>query len=153
MRLRVQLVVLLLVLSPAGCRLRQHSSAPTAPPALAGDPRHPAAAQGWVDVRLFFGMGPADHPEQGVSEAKWRAFLDEEVTPRFPDGLSVADVYGQWQGRDQRRVERLRSKMLMILCIDSQENRAKMDAIRSAWKQRTGDQSVLRVIEPADVSF
>jgi hypothetical protein len=75
------------------------------------------------------------------------------VTPRFPSGLSVLDVYGQWQGKDQRQVERLRSKMLVILCADSAENRAKIDAIRAAWKQKTGDQSVLRVTEPADVSF
>ena len=33
------------------------------------------------------------------------------------------------------------------------ENRARIDAIRAAWKQMTGDQSVLRVTEPADVSF
>jgi hypothetical protein len=36
---------------------------------------------------------------------------------------------------------------------DTAENRAKVDAIRSAWKQRTGDESVLMVTAPADVSF
>ena len=30
---------------------------------------------------------------------------------------------------------------------------AKIAAIRTAWKQKTGDQSVLQVTEPADVSF
>jgi hypothetical protein len=43
--------------------------------------------------------------------------------------------------------------MLMIDYPDTQENRDKIDAIRTAWKQKTGDQSVLRVTEPADVSF
>jgi non-canonical (house-cleaning) NTP pyrophosphatase len=43
--------------------------------------------------------------------------------------------------------------MLIILYADSTENRAKIDAIRAAWKMKTGDQSVLRVTEPADVSF
>jgi hypothetical protein len=95
----------------------------------------------------------ADHPEQGISEARWREFLDREVTTRFPDGLSVADVYGQWQGKAQPAPERLRSKVLIIDYPDTQENRDKIDAIRAAWKKLTGDQSVLRVTQPADVSF
>ena len=124
-----------------------------AAPVLAGDAAHPGQTQGWVETKLFFGLGPADHPEQGISESEWRAFLDTSVTPRFPDGLSVVDLYGQWQGKQETAPERLHSKMLLILYQDSAENRAKIDAIRAAWKQKTGDQSVLRVTEPAEVSF
>jgi hypothetical protein len=131
---------------------------PISPPAatastLQGDTAHPGQTKGWVDTKLYFGLGPVEHPEKGVSEADWRGFLDREVTPRFPDGLSVVDVYGQWQGKNQTTPERLRSKMLIIDYPDTAENRAKVEAIRSAWKQKTGDQSVLRVTEPADVSF
>ena len=122
-------------------------------PTLQGDWMHPGTTRGWVDTRLYFGLGPIGHPEQGVSEADWRAFLDREVTSRFPTGLSVVDVYGQWQGRDQTAPERLRTKMLMIDYPDTAENRAKVDAIRAAWKGKTGDQSVMRVTEPVDVSF
>jgi hypothetical protein len=106
-----------------------------------------------VDTKLYFGLGPADHPEQGISEAKWLEFLDREVTPRFPDGLSVLDVYGQWLSKGWTVPERLRSKMLVIYYLDSAENRTKIDGIRAAWKKMTGDQSVLRVTEPAEVSF
>jgi hypothetical protein len=120
---------------------------------LAGDPAHPGRTQGWVDTRLYFGLGPAGHPEQGVSEAAWRNFLDKEVTPRFPAGLSVLDVYGQWESKGSPTPERLRSKLLVIDYLDNEENRGKIAAIRAAWKQRTGDQSVLMVSEPADVSF
>jgi hypothetical protein len=153
MRLRVGLFTLLFALLPIGCTLHQGVIATPTAPTLAGDTQHPGQAQNWVDTRLYFGMGPADHPEQGISETEWRAFLDREVTSRFPAGLSVLDVYGQWQGKEQKQVERLRSKMLIILYADSAENRAKIDSIRAAWKKKTGDQSVLRVTEPADVSF
>jgi uncharacterized protein DUF3574 len=122
-------------------------------PVLEGDPAHPGATKGWVDTRLYFGLGPADQADKGVSEAEWSNFLDREVTPRFPNGLSVVDVYGQWQRKDRSNPERLRSKCLIIDYPDTAENRAKVEAIRTAWKQRTGDQSVLRVTEPADVSF
>jgi hypothetical protein len=128
-------------------------AAAIAPAMLAGDPAHPAQTLGWVDTKLYFGLGPFGQVEQGISETRWIQFLDKEVTPRFPDGLSVVDLYGQWQGKNQIAPERLRTKMIILLYPDSQENRAKIEAIRSAWKQLTGDQSVLRVTEPADVSF
>ena len=158
MRARVRLagrwlpVAIAVVLS--GC---VHARSPLTTPATAatlqGDASHPGQASGWVRTELYFGLGPADHPEQGVSEQKWREFLDREVTPRFPSGLSVVDVYGQWLSKGKAEPERLRSKMLIILYADSAENRSKVEAIRVAWKQMTGDESVLRVTEPADVSF
>jgi hypothetical protein len=124
-----------------------------ASPTLKGDAAHPAHAQRWVDTRLYFGLGPADAPDKGVSEAAWRDFLDTEVTPRFPSGLSVIDVYGQWQGKGEIAPERIRSKLLVIDYPATPANAAKIETIRAAWKQKTGDQSVMKVTEPADVSF
>ncbi len=120
---------------------------------LKGDAAHPARTHGWLDTKLYFGLGPADDANQGVSEAKWRSFLDKEVTSRFPAGLSVMDVYGQWLSKKTGSVERIRSKMLVIEYPATKENALRIEAIRAAWKQMTGDQSVLRVTEPADVSF
>jgi hypothetical protein len=137
----------------AGCAHPGQTGGVASAPTLRGDVAHPGQTAGWADTKLYFGLGPADHPEQGVSESQWREFLDKEVTPRFPDGLSVLDVYGQWQGKNESAPERLRSKLLVIDYLDNAENRGKIDAIRSAWKQRTGDQSVLKVTEPAGVSF
>jgi hypothetical protein len=155
MRVGVTLLVPCLAAVMAAC---SHPAAAPSPhgalaPTLTGDAAHPGSTSGWVDTRLYFGLGPADHLEMGISESRWREFLDREVTPRFPHGLSVADVYGQWQGKNQSAPERLRSKVLIIDYPDTQENRDKVDAIRAAWKSSTGDQSVLRVTEPADVSF
>ena len=125
----------------------------TVSPTLHGDTAHPAKTQSWVDTQLYFGLGPADAPEKGVSEASWRDFLDKEVTSRFPAGLSVLDVYGQWQGKNQKTPERIRSKLLIIDYPKTPENAARIEAIRAAWKMKTGDQSVLKVTQPADVSF
>lgn len=140
-------------IAPIACIHRAAPAAGGVAPTLTGDTAHPGRTKGWVDTRLYFGLGPADHPETGVSETEWREFLDKEVTPRFPGGLSVLDVYGQWQSKGAATPERLRSKLLVIDYQDSPENRAKIDAIRAAWKQKTGDQSVMRVTESADVSF
>jgi hypothetical protein len=148
MKIAYRLCALLLVLQLTACAT---TSPATATPQ--GDAAHPEQTQGWVDTRLYFGLGPADQPQEGISESKWRNFLDKEVTPRFPDGLTVIDVYGQWQGKQETAPERLHSKLLVIDYPDTQANRDKIEAIRAAWKQRTGDQSVLRVTQPADVSF
>lgn len=129
------------------------SATSSASATLHGDPAHPAHGVRWLDTRLYFGLGPADDPAKGVSEAQWRAFLDKEVTPRFPSGLSVMDIYGQWLSKQSSQVERIRSKMLVIDYPATKQNAAKVEQIRAAWKQMTGDQSVLRVTTPADVSF
>ncbi len=118
-----------------------------------GDPAHPTRTRGWVDTRMYFGLGPADRPSRGIDEVAWRGFLDREVTPRFPAGLSVVAAYGQWQGPREAAPERLRSRVLIIDYPDTAENRARIEAIRLAWRRLTGDLSVLRVTQPAEVSF
>jgi|SRR5271170_3922138 len=147
------MVALALSLSYHSLSSQSVAAQTTATPTLHGDTTHPAKTQGWVDTQLYFGLGPADAPEKGVSEAAWREFLDKEVTPRFPSGLSVMDVYGQWQGKNETAPERIRSKMLIIDYPGTTENDRRIEAIRAAWKQKTGDQSVMKVTQHADVSF
>src|ERR1051325_3586741 len=48
-------------------------------------------------AELFFGRNIGD--SFGVDDAAWQDFLAREVTPRFPDGLSVFDVYRQYRGQ------------------------------------------------------
>lgn len=120
---------------------------------LQGDAAHPAQAHNWIRTELYFGTGPADDAHQGIDEANWRAFLDREITPRFASGLSVFDIYGQWQDKGAAAPERLRSKVVVLLHESSTDNDARIEQIRSAWKKLTGDLSVLRVSQPAEVSF
>jgi len=142
-----------LLLSACAATAPPHSTSST----LAGDASHPDAAKNWVRTELYFGVGvisdTGEEANAAANEKRWRDFLDREVTPRFPDGLSVFDVYGQWRTQGQNRVERLHSKVIMLLHADAPKQRADLDAIRAAWKKETGDLSVLRVTQPADVSF
>ncbi|HEY1791426.1 MAG TPA: DUF3574 domain-containing protein [Opitutaceae bacterium] len=119
---------------------------------LAGDAAHPGAAH-WLRNELYFGLAPADTSEPSLWEMRWREFLDREVTPRFPDGLTVIDAFGQWKGKAEKETSRQWSKVVIILCEDTRENHDKVDAIRQAYKKRTGDQSVLLVTERVEVSF
>lgn len=132
------------------------ASAPTA--ALQDDVARPATASGWVRSELYFGVGEesgAGTREQAgtISDAQWRAFLDKEVTPRFPDGLTVFDAYGQWLFRGDAEPNRLRTKVLVVLHEDTPQRRADIEAIRLAWKTATRHQSVLWSRQAVDVSF
>ena len=155
---RLLLPAMLLTSRPFPLRAQTHAAQGAPPATLKGDTAHPAGTHDWLETRLFFGLGPIGAAHTGVGEVAWRRFVDTEVTPRFPDGLSVIDVDGQWLGkleraRHQQAPTRIRSKMLLIAYPSTLENAARIDAIRAAWKARTGDQSVLKVTQPADVSF
>jgi hypothetical protein len=141
----------LVALSPT-CRLAGADSPGQATAALKGDAARPEAAR-WVRSELFFGAGPVDVQDGGVAEIRWRGFLDKEVTPRFPDGLTVFDAFGQWRDKGASAPSRLWTKVLVILHEDTPANRAAIDAIRLAWKASTHDKSVLLVSEPVDISF
>lgn len=153
------LLVVAFVVAPslAGCvgHGGAHPDRPAVAPALHGDAARPAAASGWVRSELYFGIGRdggGDDPTR-IDAARWRAFLDGEVTPRFPDGLTVFDAHGQWRFDGSDTPERQRSKVLVILHEDTPRRRADIEAIRLAWKQATGHQSVLWSRHAVDVSF
>lgn len=138
------------VLAP-GCATRPGERA--APGGVAGAPAK--ASAGWVRTELYFSLG--EWMETALSteaESRWAEFLDREVTPRFPDGLSVIDVYGQWRSaKPGAPILRERSRLLVIVHPASPDVVEKIEAVRRAWKQANGEESVLRVSVPAEVSF
>ena len=108
------------------------------------------APEKWVRTELYFGLAPYEAEGLGLSAAEgtWRAFLDEEVTPRFPDGFTVLDGYGQWREGAGGAIARLRSRVLVIVHPDTAAKRAEIDALREAYRARTDAKSVLAVETP-----
>lgn len=130
--------VLLLALGLAGCATR-----PAGPPCPAGEERMRSA-------QLFFGRDVAGRPS--VSEADFRKFVDEELTPRFPDGLTVLDAAGQWRGA-QNRMIREASKVVLIVLPPNRGVADRIEAVRGAYKARFHQDSVLLITQAACVSF
>ncbi len=89
----------------------------------------------------------------GVSEAAWQRFVAREITPRFPDGLTVTDTLGQWRDRDSGRVVREPSKRVEIVLPGNADDAARLDAIVSAYKRQFGQRSVGLIVQSACVSF
>jgi hypothetical protein len=110
----------------------------------------PATASAMTRLELLFGMGRKQGGE--VSEGEWRTFLDEEVTPRFPEGLTVLAASGQWRGK-AGDVTKEPSRMLLIWYVPGPDSEAKIGAIRAAYKARFEQDSVLRVDALSCVSF
>jgi hypothetical protein len=109
-----------------------------------------AEAASMARLELLFGAGTADG--KGVSEAEWTAFLASEVTPRFPDGLTVFTGHGQWR-EGAGPVVAEASRMLLIWYRPGLDSERRIEAIRAAYKSRFGQKSVMRVDERSCVSF
>ena len=89
----------------------------------------------------------------GVSDAQWARFLDREITPRFPDGLTVFDARGQWRDPDRNRIVREPSKVVTIVLPGRSDDAQRLNEIAEAYKKRFGQQAVGMVLRPACVSF
>jgi hypothetical protein len=101
-------------------------------------------------LELLFGTSrPHSAP---VSDVDWQAFLDSEVTPRFPAGLTVLRGPGQWHGSDGI-VAREQSNVLVLWYEPTSRTGADIEAIRAAYKKRVDQESVMRVDSVSCVSF
>jgi hypothetical protein len=102
-------------------------------------------------AELMFGRKIGDRI--GVSEAQWARFVDREITPRFPDGLTVFDTRGQWRDTARNRIVREPSKLVQIVLPGKAEDTDRLNEIAAAYKSRFRQQSVGVIVRGACVSF
>lgn len=141
--MRAFLVSAALAMMVCGCAVAPKPPAPApAQPCPSGGQRQTA--------ELVFGRVSSEGP--GVSEADFAHFLDQEVSPRFPDGLTIVDAQGRWTPPAGSAIHEP-SKMVMIVLRGLPDDLAQLDAIREAYKRRYHQQSVLLMTRSACVSF
>ena len=103
------------------------------------------------EVRLYLGRNVGGQP--AVSEADFTSFLDAEVTPRFPDGLTVLDAQGRWH-TGSGAIEAEASKVLvLILPADGGGAEAGVAAVRDAYRRVFHQESVLMTSQDICASF
>ena len=82
--------------------------------------------------------------------------MDEVVTPKFPDGLTILDADGQWRGNDGA-IAREQSKVIVLLYPRKLRKamNLKIEEIRAEYKKRFAQESVMRIdiTKSVDVSF
>jgi len=106
-------------------------------PAAAGECGTATAAQ--VRTTLYFGSA---RPKGSVSELEWQLFLRDEVTARFPDGLTVWDAEGQWRA-PQGAIEHERTKVLLLVHPDTPAARQSVLSVIERYRKGFDQQSVL----------
>jgi hypothetical protein len=124
-------------------------AAPATVQTIVGDQSRDAA-ESFLRTELYFGRNKPNGSK--VSRKEWEAFLDEVITPRFPDGLTVLSGAGQFLGAEGE-IEQERSVVLILLypAAARHEKQAKIEEIREHYKRRFKQQSVLRMDDPQPV--
>jgi hypothetical protein len=102
-------------------------------------------------IELMFGRNVAGHLR--VGEAAWSRFVAREITPRFPDGLTVLDAVGQWRDPGGRGEMRELSRMVIIVTTDNAAARDQIAMIVAAYKQQFRQRSVGVISHPVCAAF
>ncbi len=102
-----------------------------------------------VEDDLYFGLSTSNGP---VTRAQWEGFLNEQVTPRFPDGLTVLDAKGQWKNA-QGNIGKEPTKVLILIHPDNPGADKAVQTLIDIYKKEFHQESVMKVRSRPQVSF
>lgn len=146
----------LIVVLASVCSLPARADSPAANPlskaqgsAEAGKPS--LAGELWNRTELYFGSAKPDGSM--VSRPEFRRFVDEKVTPFFPDGLTVVTGYGQFRSAAGVLIKERSQVLILFYPLKTRDANQKIQAIRDAYKHAFRQESVLRVDSLALLSF
>jgi hypothetical protein len=88
---------------------------------------------------LYFGLA---RPKGAVTELEWQIFLRDEVTRRFPDGLTVWEAEGQWR-TPAGSIDHEQSKVLLLVHPDTAAARQLVLDVIETYRKTFEQQSVL----------
>jgi hypothetical protein len=120
--------------------------------ACATPPACPSGLQAATRLEAYFGRNAQG--TEVVDDLAWTRFLDQVVTPAFPDGLTVLDAAGQWRG-GSGAVARERSKVLVVAVpgADAARAAARLAPVTAAYRSRFGQESVMVTTSPTCLGF
>ena len=104
----------------------------------------PFVGNRFARTELYFGTARGEH-QPPVSEAEFQGFLDNYITPAFPDGLTLLKGLGQFRGANNVTIEE--ESFLVILLYPAaarRESSGKIEQIRKDYREQFGQESVLR---------
>jgi len=107
----------------------------------------PAGQSPMRTAQLFLGAKAATPDDRDL-----RRFVDQEVTPRFPDGVTMVNGGGQWKGSENRLI-REASKVVLVVLPASGDGSAKVEAVRTAYRTKFKQEPVVVLPPPACASL
>jgi hypothetical protein len=107
--------------------------------------------QAFARSELFFGLSKPDGGE--VSKKEFQRFIDREVTPRFPDGLTLLSGLGQFKNAKGQMIQEPSRILILLYPLPGVMNHQAIEQIRQAYKKAFQQESVLRVDSVSCVEF
>jgi hypothetical protein len=100
----------------------------------------------WKRTELYFGGGRADGSV--ITPADFENFVDRQVTPAFPDGLTWLTAHGQWMGGKEDSYV-----IIIFYPLTNRQANKDIEEIRTDYKTEFHQESVLRADGLDKVSF
>ncbi|GGT17985.1 DUF3574 domain-containing protein [Streptomyces chromofuscus] len=144
-RLAVATVAALLAVGAPTAYATLGEEGPAAPTPVRGEP--------YAETRLLFGTArPGGGPV--VTDRQFMAFVDEEVTPDFPDGLTVQSGRGQWRHAGGTIGKERSYELVLLYPVGEAASRdRRIEEIRRDYEKAFGQESVGRVDQRVRVDF
>ncbi len=111
-------------------------------------------AEPFTRTELFFGTNKPDDTQ--VTEEEFDAFIDEEITPRFPAGLTLLSGYGQFQNESDEIIEEDSFLLILLYPFETDGTSSELiEEIRDEYETQFEQESVLRADDgvPVCASF
>jgi hypothetical protein len=87
-----------------------------------------------------------------LNDRDLRRFVDQEVTPRFPDGVTVVDGGGQWKGSENKMI-REAAKVVLVVLPAGGDTHGRVEAVRVAYRSKFKQEPVVILPPPACVAL
>jgi hypothetical protein len=110
-----------------------------------------AGDQEFSRTELFFGLSRANGPD--ITEAQFDGFVDHVISDRFPDGLTVVDGTGKFKNAAGKTIEEPSRLVILLYPPGDPTSSDRIEDIRTRYKKRFDQESVLRVDDETCVSF
>jgi len=102
-------------------------------------------------TELFFGLSKPDGTV--VTAEQFMEFLDKEITPRFPDGLTVLMGHGRFRSKHGNIIAEESVVVILLYSVEAGTKSQHIEAIREAYRRTFQQESVLRVDSLACATF
>jgi hypothetical protein len=103
-----------------------------------------------VQTELYFGLsGPKG---MVIADTAFGRFVREEVSPVFPQGLTILSAQGQWRLADGQVVQEP-SRVVRVLHPRSAQVSAQLDTIADRYCRQFVQEAVMRISRPVRASF
>lgn len=110
----------------------------------------PEGLQAATRVELYFGLTQA---AGAVTAEQWQGFLDQVISPAFPDGLTVSDGQGRSRSDDGSLRPLGQTKILLLIVFDDNGLAERIAAVAQSYKEQFQARGVLQLVQPVCAAF